>query len=137
MQSKNNVNPTNNSDGLKPKHSIPIQQFLAPTHAMHSPSSRTNGRRIILNFRWSPRIFFDKIYDNSSSGGNRSDIEGDGGGSSPQTVVQSAADEDQEAARSTISFSHRSKSFCSNNSVAGSQATTSAQPPIKTLPDIR
>lgn len=93
----------------------------------------TTNRRVVFNFRWSPKFAFDKTLSVDSSGGG-SGGECDG---SPATVVQSGADEVQETAKSLASSSHRSKSFSSNKSVAGSQATISAQHLIKPLPDIR
>lgn len=117
------------------------------THISYSSTSQTasaqnlplkRDRRVVVNFRWSPHLHFDKAYTISSSdgGGGGSDVEGDGGENSPATVVQSAAD-DQEAAKSVASSSRHSKSFSSNKSVAGSNGTTSAQLPIKPLPNIR
>lgn len=98
-------------------------------NSQENNSHNDNKRRVVISFRWTPKISLDKLFtvDSSSeaSGGSKAADDDESGGS-PATIVQSVA-----------SSSRHSKSFLSNKSVAGSEATDLVQPQIKPLPDIR
>lgn len=98
-------------------------------------SSANENKKVVVKSRWSPKFLFQKsLRADSSGGGSETDDEECGG--SPETIVQSGTDEDQEAAKDMASCSKHSSSLSSNKSVAGSQ-DISVMPQIKPLPLIR